>query len=170
MKTELERVLVRKGHQVNWLFITLATSSVTLFMLFGYTWLNFDALYEPYKSAYPRLSTVFSPVNMTVLSVLALTNGITFYRLKQTKAHLAVTAYMVLLENKPDTLTNQFYPQLQQFFHAAGLPDNYSLVSLKKMNMRHFITLSSPISRTVTQHQNQWIRLAHAAAYGQPAT
>lgn len=162
--TELERVLLRKGRQLNWLFIIVASSGVTLSGLFGYTWLHFDELYDPYQSVYPRLSTVFSPLNMTVLCFLALANGLIFYRLKQTKIHLAVTAYMVLLNNRPETLTAHYQTQLRQFFRAAGLPDNYSLASLKKMNMRHFMTLSVPISRTVTQNKSQWIRLAHFAA------
>ena len=67
-------------------------SVLLLIGVFTYTALNFDALYDPYHSVYPRLSTVFSPLNMVVITVLAWLNGFSIYKLRHAKAQLALSA------------------------------------------------------------------------------
>ena len=159
--SEFENALERKGKKQRWLFTILLISGVTLTILFGYTWLFFDELYEPYRSVYPRLSTVFSPLNMCVIALLCLVNGIIVMQLKQAKQHLALSAFVLISHTSDDLLLGRYKPLLSRFLRAAGLPEDYSVVSLKKMNMRHFMTYSSAINRAIAVKKQDWLALNH---------
>ncbi|GEM_PF-3842578 len=136
-------------------------SVLLLIGVFTYTALNFDALYDPYHSVYPRLSTVFSPLNMVVITVLASLNGFSIYKLRHAKAQLALSAYMLVADMKAN---NESHPAfLNDFLKAAGLPLNYSLSMVKKMNMRHFMSSSGAITRAIRRHEKEWIALSKQA-------
>lgn len=160
--TELEDALQRKTARQYWLAGVLAASTVTLLAVFSYTWLNFDSLYDPYLSAYPRVSTVFSPINMTVIGIVSLANGIAFLCLKRAQERLALVAFMLISHSDSSLLKSAYPPLLPSFLSAAGLPEAYSLSSLKKMNMRHFLVTSAPINRTIARNKNEWIALSKA--------
>lgn len=133
-------------------------SVLLLTVVFAYTALNFDDLYDPYRSVYPRLSTVFSPLNMVVITLVASLNGYAIYKLRHAKAQLALSAYMLVAGMKEDEDTHPAF--LNDFLKAAGLPLNYSLSLVKKMNMRHFMSSAGAINRAIRRHEQEWIALS----------
>lgn len=157
--SELENALSRKSRcQYRLIWIQLFTL-LTLAVVFGYTWLNFDDLYVPYRSAYPNLSTLFSPLNMVIITLLVVVNGFAIYQIRHAREQLAISAYVLL--NKMDEPQQSSHPDwLNAFLAAAGLPADYSFVLLKKMKMRHFMTMSGAINKAVSEHKAAWIALS----------
>ena len=157
-ESQLEKALHRKQRNQHVTYWIMLFSLLLLAVVFTYTALNFDALYDPYRSVYPRLSTVFSPLNMVVITLVASLNGFSFYKLRHAKAQLALSAYMLVAGMKGDEDTHPAF--LNDFLKAAGLPLNYSLSLVKKMNMRHFMSSAGAINRAIRRHEKEWIALS----------
>ena len=157
-ETQLENTLHRKKRQQRFAGWIAAFSLLLLAVMFTYTVINFDALYDPYRSVYPRLSTLFSPLNMLIIMLVASLNAFAVYRLRTIKAELALSAYMLVTQL---TLSENNYPDfLNDFLKAAGLPFDYSLSLVKKINMRHFMSSAGAINRAVRRHEQEWIALS----------
>lgn len=157
-KSQLETALQKKKRNQHVTYWVMLFSLLLLAVVFTYTALNFDALYDPYRSVYPRLSTVFSPLNMVVITLVASLNGYAIYKLRHAKAQLALSAYMLVAGMKGDEETHPSF--LNDFLMAAGLPMNYSLSLVKKMNMRHFMSSANAINRAIRRHEKAWVVLS----------
>lgn len=165
--TDFENALQRKTNRQYWLVGMLAASAAILLATFSYTWFNFESLYDPYRSAYPRASTVFSPLNMIVVGIVCVVNGITFVRLKGARERLALVAFVLICHCDETRLTHTYRSLFTRFLKAAGLPEGYSLSSLKKMNMRHFMVASAPINRTIARNKAEWTTLSRTIVFTQ---
>lgn len=157
-ESQLETALYRKKRyqrRALWLQIF---SLLALAVLFSYTAIYFDELYQPYRSAYPRLSTIFSPLNMVIILLLSSANGFAVYKLRHARSELALSAFMLVTRlNTPQTDHPAF---LKAFLQAAGLPFNYSLALVRKINMRHFMSASPAINRAIHRHEQAWVTLS----------
>ncbi|QJR81606.1 hypothetical protein CA267_012920 [Alteromonas pelagimontana] len=159
--TAMEKAIAQRDRLNERLRYTLLASAIVLGMMAFYTWLHFDDLYAMKLSVYPTLSAIGSLPNIFGLLALGLINGVISHRLGIARQNVALQAFLIITTPQVQTVIDEKPEMVEAFMEAADLPESYSIASLTKMNMRHFMTFARPINKVINLWQEEWVSLSY---------
>ena len=163
--TELEKALVFCDNKKMLTRITASVSTLVVLAFAVFTWVRFEEVYAMKLSVYPTASAIGTLSNIMVLFCLAVLNGIVIYQLQLARQRVALKAFLLLTDDSNKHWLNHYKPLVGAFLDAAGLPDNYSIQRLTKMNMLHFMTHAAKIDRAIHAHRPEWVALATQSSH-----